>query len=167
MLGAISSPLKDTPLQPPPERGPNHAALDCFLGAWQAEGTSFGGTNQSGDPKANGDEWLSVHTAKWHTGSFFLFQDERATISGKSFDTLSVFGVDPNTGDYFARTFENHGFYRHYQLARHEKMWTLTGATERAQTEFSEDGRTQLIKWEWKPKDHWLPLCDRTAVRID
>lgn len=154
-------------MQSPPERGPKHTALDCFLGAWQAEGTSFGGTDQSGDPRANGEQWLSTHTAKWHTGSFFLIQDERATIADKPFDTLSVIGIDPDTGDYFARTFENHGFYRHYRLARDGKIWTLTGATERAQIEFCGNFRTQVISWEWKPEDRWLPLCDRTAVRID
>ena len=29
------------------------------------------------------------------------------------------------------------------------------------------DGRTQRIVWEWKPRDRWLPLCERTAVRLD
>lgn len=151
----------------PPLRGAKHGALDCFLGEWNAEGTSFGGTDQSGDPKAHGEPWLSTHTAKWHTGSFFMVQDERATIAGRVFDTLSVMGVDPESGDYFARTFENHGFYRNYKLARDAKVWTLTGATERARIEFSDDHQKQVINWEWKPGDCWLPLCDRTAVRTD
>jgi hypothetical protein len=45
------------------------------------------------------------------------------------------------------------------------RVWTITGATERARIEFSADGRTQTLTWEWRPKDRWLPLCDRVAVR--
>ena len=96
-----------------------------------------------------------------------MIQDERATISGRPFDTLSIIGFDPDTSGYFVRSFENHGFTRHYDLARDGKVWTLTGATERARTEFTDDDRTQVISWEWKPEDRWLPLCDRTAIRTD
>jgi hypothetical protein len=46
-------------------------------------------------------------------------------------------------------------------------VWTFTGATERARIEFSPDGRTQTIVWEWRPKDRWMPLCDRVARRED
>ena len=66
---------------------------------------SFGGTDQLGaDPKANGVPWVSTHTARWHTGDFFLIQDERALLSGKAFDTLSMMGVEPDTESHFART---------------------------------------------------------------
>ena len=40
--------------------------------------------------------WTSTHTARWHTGKFFLIQDERAQIDGP-FDTLSVMGWDDDT----------------------------------------------------------------------
>lgn len=154
-------------MQPPPQRTSDHDALACFLGEWAAEGTSFGGTDQSGDPRANGEVWRSTHSSRWHTGQYFMIQDERATIASKPFDTLSVLGVDLASGDYFARTFENHGFYRNYHLARDGHVWTLTGDTERARIEFADDNRTQVITWEWKPQDRWLPLCDRVAKRID
>ncbi len=29
------------------------------------------------------------------------------------------------------------------------------------------DGKTQTITWEWRPKDKWLPLCDRVAHTED
>ena len=95
---------------------------------------------------------------EWQDGEFFLVQDERAIIGANPFDTLSVMGVDAKTGRYFARSFENHGFYRHYDVAVDGRVWTLTGETERARTEFSADGRTQTISWEWRPQDRWLPL---------
>jgi hypothetical protein len=102
----------------PPRRGAEHEALAPFLGRWQAEGVSFGRADQAReDPRARADEWRSTHTAAWHTGEFFLVQDERATVGGHPFDTLSIIGVDVETGRYFARCFENHGFYRRYDVA--------------------------------------------------
>ncbi len=141
--------------------------MSVFLGDWRAEGMSFGGTDQSGaDPKANGVPWVSTHTARWHTGDFFLIQDERAQIGGTPFDTLSVIGVEPGAGGYFARTFENHGFYRHYKLSVDDQTWRLEGETERAKTVFDADGATQTITWEWLRDGKWVPLCDRVASRV-
>lgn len=154
--------------QSPSERGKEHGALEVFLGDWKAEGTSYGGTAQSGaDPRVNGVPWKSTHNGRWYTGKFFLIQDERAHVDGSPFDTLSVLGVDADTGAYFARSFENHGFYRHYSLSVDGDRWTLTGETERATMTFSDRNRKQDIVWEWKVAGKWLPLCDRIAVRQD
>ncbi|WP_310570535.1 hypothetical protein [Gemmatimonas sp.] len=151
-----------------PVRDHKHRALNVFLGEWRAEGQSYGSSHQPvEDPRSAAELWVSAHTGQWHTGEYFLIQDERAVIGGKPFDTLSVMGVDANTGHHFARTFENHGFYRHYDVLVDRRVWTITGERERAQIEFSEDGRTQTIAWEWRPKDRWLPLCDRIARRQD
>lgn len=152
----------------PPERGEKHEALAVFLGRWRAEGTSYGGTDQSGDdPKANGMRWESTHESRWHTGEFFLIQDEKAIVGGSTFDTISVMGVDVKTNEYFAQTFENHGFERRYQVTRDGDRWTFSGEHERATIVFRDSNRTQDIVWEWKPKDVWLPLCDRVAHRSD
>lgn len=150
-----------------PVRGSAHDALSVFLGEWRAEGMSFGGTDQSGsDPKANGVPWISTHTARWHTGDFFLIQDERADIGGAPFETLSVMGVEPGDKGHFAQTFENHGFYRHYSLSVDGGTWTLEGETERARTVFSADGISQTVTWERFQGGKWLPLCDRVATRV-
>ena len=151
-----------------PVRGGAHDALSVFLGEWRAEGMSFGGTDQSGaDPKANGVRWASTHTSRWHAGKFFLIQDERAEIGGATFDTLSVMGAEPGDKGHFARTFENHGFYRHYALSVDDRIWLLQGETERARTVFDAEGNTQTITWEWLRDGKWLPLCDRVAKRVD
>jgi hypothetical protein len=152
--------------QASPERGPQHDALEVFLGEWKAEGQSFGGPDQDArNPRNNPTRWTSTHKAIWHTGRFFLIQDERAQVGGP-FDTLSVMGWDGEAGRYFARAFENHGFYRHYVVTVEGKLWTFSGKTERARIEFGDDGKQQTISWEWRPKDVWLPLCDRVATKL-
>lgn len=152
----------------PPTRGPEHDRLNVFLGKWEAVGTSFGGTDQTGgDPRANGVPWTSTHIGRWHTGAFFLVQDEQARPGGQVFDTLSVMGVDPATGGYFCRSFENHRFYRDYDVTVDGNVWHISGPNERVTITFSDDDRTQTHVWEWKPGGEWLPLCDRTARRLD
>ncbi len=156
------------PTKAAPVRGTAHDALSAFLGEWRAEGMSFGGTDQSGsDPKANGVLWVSTHSARWHTGDFFLIQDERAQIDGKAFDTLSIMGVEPGGKSHFARSFENQGFYRHYALSVDGRTWLLEGATERARTVFDAECNTQTITWEWLRQGKWQPLCDRVATRVE
>jgi len=46
-------------------------------------------------------------------------------------------GWDDDTSHYFARLFENHGFYRRYDLTVDDKV--------RARIEFSDDGKQQTI----------------------
>ena len=151
-----------------PVRGDKHHMLTVFLGRWRVEGQSYGSSDQPVEnPRSAAEPWISTHIGKWHTGEFFLIQDERAVVGGQPFDTLSVMGVDAKTGHHFARTFENHGFYRHYDVLVDGRVWTVTGERERARIAFSEDGRTQTITWEWRPADRWLPLCDRVARRED
>src|SRR5690625_1487663 len=95
-----------------PEHSEIHDQLTAFLGDWQAEGTSYGGTDQSGpDPKANGVAWQSTHSGRWHSGGFFLVQDERAVVGGATFDTLAVMGLDDG-GTGFVQNFDNLGFSR-------------------------------------------------------
>ena len=142
-----------------------HELLAMFLGDWHAEGTSYGGDEQSPENRhAGAAPWRSIHSARWHSGEYFIVQDERAN---GPFDTLSVMGWDAEAERYFARTIENHGFARDYTMTAEGRTWILTGDHERATHRFSEDGRTQEISWEWKPGRDWLPLCDRTAYRVD
>jgi hypothetical protein len=160
----------DSDAEAPPIRGAEHEALAIFLGRWRATGTSYGSPRQpQDDPKSEAEPWVSTHVGMWHSGEFFLIQDERAIVGANPFDTLSLMGVDSSSGRYFARSFENHGFFRHYDVSVDGRRWILTGKSERARIEFSVDGRTQTITWEWRPRpnDRWFPLCDRVAVRED
>jgi hypothetical protein len=159
------------PAAPPhaqPVRTQMHQALEMFIGEWRAEGWSYRDPNQSiANPKALAKPWKSTHSARWHSGRFFLVHDEKAHSGADPFDTVCLMGVDAPTGRLFAISFENRGFQRRYDVQVDGRRWTFDGPTERALIDFSADGRTQRIVWEWKPRDRWLPLCERTAVRRD
>lgn len=139
--------------------------LTRFLGDWWAEGASYGGDDQSlGNPHAGSSAWRSTHTARWHSGGFFLVQDERAN---GPFDTLTVMGWDREAEPHFARSFENHGFSREYVMAFDGRTVRLDGEHERATYTFDAAGDTQTVAWQWRRGDDWLPLCDRVAHRVD
>ena len=163
---ATAAPAASPHIQP--VRSQLHDALEMFVGEWRAEGWSYGDPLQSiANPKAIARAWRSTHSAHWHSGRFFLVHDERAHSGADPFDTVGVMGVDESSGRLFALMFENRGFQRQYDVQVNGRRWTFDGPTERALIDFSADGRTQRIVWEWKPRDRWLPLCERTAVRID
>lgn len=168
-VGAIKT-IQPTSTSMPaqPVRSQLHDALDMFVGEWRAEGLSYGDPHQSiAEPKANAQRWASTHNARWHNGRFFLLHDEKAHVGADPFDNFSVMGYDAHTGGLFARLFDNHGHERRYDVHVDGRRWTFDGSNERALIDFSADGRTQRIVWEWKPRGRWLPLCERTAVRAD
>lgn len=141
-----------------------HELLAVFLGDWHAEGSNYGGDDQTpANPQASVTPWRSVHSARWYSGDRFIVQDERAN---GPFNTLAVLGWDAEAERYFASTVENHGSCRDYTLSLEGRTWTFSGETERATYTFSEDGTRQDISWEWQRDGHWLPLCERTAHRI-
>jgi hypothetical protein len=152
---------------PAPAHGPEHERLGVFVGTWHAEGLSYGRDQDRNDPRAHAEPWVSDEITAWHAGKFFIIQDEDAKTGPASLVTHAVLGYDPATGAYVAHTFENHGFSRQYAVRVDGRIWTFSGDTERARIEFSEDGQKQSVRWEWRPVDQtWLPLCDRTNVRV-
>jgi hypothetical protein len=153
---------------PPPVRGSEHECLGVFVGKWHAEGRSYGRSQDRHNPLTSAELWVSDEVTAWHPGKFFIVQREDAMTGPAPFATHGVIGHDPQAGAYVAHTFENHGFYRRYGVRVDGRIWTFTGDTERARIEFSEDGREQSVAWEWRPVDNeWLPLCDRTNVRVE
>src|SRR5512134_3048103 len=149
-------------------RSPLHDALEMFVGQWRAEGMAYRGAQPSStEPKAQARTWKSTHSAHWHTGRFFLLFDEKAHAGTEPFDTVGVMGIDAQTGRLFARSFDNHGRERRYDVHVDGRRWMFDGESERALIDFSADGRTQRIVWECNARGRWLPLCERTAVRVD
>jgi hypothetical protein len=141
----------------PPQRGPEHDKLAVFVGDWHAEGTNY-------DAEGKTSAWASDEHFEWLPGRFFVVQRWTANPD-TPFIGIGIMGYDAQAGRYFTRSFENHGFARDYEMRVDGNVWTLTGPTERARIEFA-DGDTQTIQWEFKPKDKWLPLCDRVAKRV-
>ena len=72
--------------------------------------------NEAPPTRGEQHEALAIFLGRWRAEGRSI-QDERAMTGANLFDTLSVMGVDAKTGRYFVRCFENHGFYRHYDVS--------------------------------------------------
>lgn len=149
------------PPDPPAVPSAPHLALKVWAGKWHAEGVSY-------RPGDGGAPWVSDENYEMLSGDYFLVQRWSAKVGGSPFKGLGVISYDGDTQRYVSRSFENHGNYRNYAVKRDGDTWTFEGETERARYDFSRDGRTCVIKWEFKPDGKtWQPLCDRTAKRVD
>ena len=123
-----------------PVRGPEYEKLNIWICKWRAEGTNY-----SADGKQS--SLVSEESVAWLPGEFFALQEWNEHGSKEPFIGAGVFGYDSNAKSYFVRSFENHGFYRHYELKPDGDVWTFDGPTERARVEFTDGGDTQIIHW--------------------
>jgi hypothetical protein len=152
---------------PPPVLGPEHERLGVFVGKWHAEGLSYASGQDPKTPRASGVRWVSDELTEWHPGGFFVIQQEDAKTGSEPLITHAVIGYEPEMGKYVAHAFENHGHHNKYVGTVDGRIWTFKGERERVRIEFSQDGDKQTVAWEWRPHDdEWLPLCDRTNVRL-
>lgn len=145
---------------PPPSAG--HEAMRIWLGNWRAEGTLHR-SNASTAP------WISEEEFELLPGGYFVLHRWHEHGGPAPFAGVGVLSYDESSRTYAWRTFENHGFYRHYMVTRDGCTWTFQGETERATYEFSEDGRSQIIHWDVRrdAEEGWSTLCDRMATRTD
>lgn len=151
----------------PTEPTPGHRRLEVFSGRWHAEGDSYAAGQDPDDPRGSIEKWVSDESAEWLDGGFFLVTHWDATTGGKPFRGLGVMSYDAAKDSYASRSFENHGYFRKYAVSVDGDVWSFSGKSERARIEFADRGKTQIINWEWRQQGAaWLPLCDRTAVRV-
>lgn len=151
-----------------PAPRPEYQPLAVFVGHWQVEGKSYGEGQDAQHPYRSAVQWKSQESYEWLAGGFFLLQHWDAQVGDKSFSGLGIMGFDEEQGGYFANTFDNGGHHPTYQLRVVEDTWTFTGEAQRAQVIVGDGGHKMTFHWEWTTDGvSWLPLCDRTAIRID
>jgi hypothetical protein len=63
--------MTSTPKPKQPKPSAAHKRLEVFIGAWNAEGTSYGDGQDAADPRAAGVLWTSDESYEWLPGGFF------------------------------------------------------------------------------------------------
>jgi hypothetical protein len=146
----------------PPKRVAGHQALQVWLGRWRAEGTVFHADGST-------SPWLSDESYEFLDGGFFVIQRWNEHGGDEPFVGVGVLSYDLASDEYAARSFENHGHYRHYEVWREDNVWTFSGELERARYEFAADGATCEVHWECRAigQNEWRTLCVRTARRVE
>jgi hypothetical protein len=122
--------------------------LDVFVGEWAVE-ASFPGRQPDEVPPAR-------VRFEWALDGQFLLQRTEVSLPEVP-DSLSVVGVDPETGGYTQHYFDSRGVARLYAMSLDGGVWTLTRESpdftplhfrQRFVGTFSADGNTITGAWE-------------------
>ena len=152
------------PNQPKPSAA--HTSLEVFIGAWHAEGTSYGDGQDVANPRAAGVPWTSDESYEWLPGNFFVLHRWDAQMGKHEFKGAEIMGYDEAQGGYFTRMFDNAGHHPDFRASVDGHVWRFTEAQTRATVTVQAGGDRMTFNWEWKNGGTtWLPLCDRNAVR--
>ncbi len=140
--------------------------LNCFIGTWHAEGTSFGEIQDVNNPKDNGVKWVSDETYQWLPGNCFVIHNWHAKTGNSVFIGTEIIGYDEKTGKFYTYFFDNNGNHPIYTATVRGNEWNFFEENTRA-TITVEDQDTIIYNWEWKHDgSDWLPLCNRIAKRV-
>lgn len=142
-------------------RGPAHEQLEALVGAWRVTGRNAPAAPRSAASPVTGDQ-----TYEWLPGRRFLAARWHHRFDGGAHVGTGILGFDPETGAMFAHNYDNLGYARRYRVTVRGRVWTFTGARERATIEIAADGEAFTESWEIsKDGAIWRPLCELVAVR--
>jgi len=130
------------------------ARLDVFVGEWVLE-AGFPG-DQAAQPGMAGDGPQVRSRFEWALGRQFLLQRTEVPVPGAP-DSLTIVGVDSETGAYTQHYYDSRGVARLYSMSLFDGVWTLTRESpdftpldfrQRFTATFSGDGRVISGAWE-------------------
>jgi hypothetical protein len=162
MSPAPSRSVADDTAEASPNVGPAHRRLDVFTGTWSVEGQNFGAAPDASNSKVSGEERY-----EWMPGNFFLVSHfDRQFTDGGRHTGMGVLKYDATIDAYSLHAFDNLGFARRYAVSVSGNQWKIAGDHERAEIDFSDDGRTMKAFWEIATDGStWRPLCELTATK--
>ncbi len=135
------------------------ARLDVFVGEWAVEARFPG--DQPAPSDAPGDGPLARSRFEWALDRKYLLQRTEIPVP-EAPDSLTIIGVDPQTGAYTQHYFDSRGVTRLYAMSLAGRVWTLTREApdfspldfrQRYTGTFSEDGNTIVGAWEISSDD--------------
>jgi hypothetical protein len=125
-----------------PERGPQHEALDAWVGRWINEGHII---NDDGSP---GPRITTSDVYEWAPGGFFIVHSAYGRIGEFSGGGTEIIGYDETSGDYTSHFFDSQGNVTISSLVARGDTWTYHGDTTRSTVDFSDDYHVQSVLHE-------------------
>jgi hypothetical protein len=127
---------------PAPERGPEHEALEVWIGRWINEGHVV---MPDGTP---GPGIVTSDVYEWMPGRFFVLHSAHGTVGGIAAGATEVVGFDAALGEYRSYLFDSQGNVSTHRLLHDGDTWTYAGDNTRATVEFVDGGRVQSVLHE-------------------
>ena len=129
---------------------PDLIKLRLLEGSWNITGTNA----QKDSGCITGSE-----TFEWMEGAFFLIRKWDTKQNGIRSTGMSIIGHCPFTNTFYATTYDNTGYKRHYKLFVTGMVFTFEGERERIVLTITDDGKSYIENREISLNKKWMPLC--------
>lgn len=123
-------------------RGPQHDALDAWVGGWINEGHTIDDDGSPGSTITTSDVY------EWAPGGFFIVHSAYGRIGESSVGGVEIIGYDETSRVYRSHFFDSQGNVTVSSLVAHGDTWTYQGDTTRSTVEFSDNHRVQTVLHE-------------------
>src|SRR5215469_8919473 len=121
--------------------GPEHRALDVFIGRWINRGRTTA-------PDGPSVDIVTSDVYDWAPGGFFVLHYAYGRIGDVDVGGVEIIGYDPEGRAYRSAFFDSHGNATTSQLIERGSVWTWRRQGTRTTVTFSDDGRTQSARHE-------------------
>jgi len=135
---------------------PDLTKLRLLEGSWNITGTN----SQKESGCITGSE-----TFEWMEGAFFLIRNWDTKQNGIRSTGMSIIGHCPFTNTFYATTYDNTGYKRHYKLYVAGMVFTFEGERERIVLTITDDGKSYIENREISLNKKWMPLCGVQGIK--
>ena len=145
-----------------PQRGPQHEALDAWVGRWINQGHTLDGDGKPGMTITTSDVY------EWVPGGFFVVHSAYGRVGEFGGGAVEVIGWDEGSGEYRSHLFDNAGNVVVSRLVARGDTWTYYGDTTRSTVVFSDDNHVQTVRHERTDDGtSYVPSMRVTLTKID
>jgi hypothetical protein len=143
-------------------RGPQHDALEAWVGRWINQGHMI---NHDGSPGAT---ITTSDVYEWGPGGFFIVHTAYGRIGEFDVGGTEIIGYDEASGDYRSHFFDSQGNVTVSSLAARGDTWTYQGETTRSTVEFNDNHRVQTVLHERTDDGTtYKPSMKVTLIKVD
>jgi hypothetical protein len=146
----------------PRQRGPEHQALEVFIGKWINEGRTVA------SPGMPAMSIVTSDICEWAPGGFHVVHSAYGRLAGTDVGGTGIITYDPTAGHYRTYFFDSQGNTSTHRLTVDGDTWRWQGETTRCTAIFTDDGKVQTARHERTDDGGatWLPSMTVTLTKI-
>lgn len=135
--------------------------LMLFIGHWKVEGKNLSSAPNSPETPLIGTQKVELMEGGKFIKAIWKYDYDK---QDKHYG-ISIIGREQGSKKTQCNNFDNIGFHRIYDSIIEDRIWKLTGTSERATIEFDKNGNSYEEFWEIKIDGKWQPLCERKGIK--
>ena len=145
-----------------PAPGPEHKALNAFIGRRMTEGQTI---ESAGAPSV---KIVASDVYEWVPGGFFVVHSAYGRIGNAGVGGIEIIGYDAASKNYGSQFFDSQGNCSTSELTVRGSTWTWTGEKTRCTSVTSHDGKSMSAHHERTDDGvKWMPSMDVTLTKVE